>query len=493
MTPNNFESKKISLEEILSMDTNRILEGEISDEIGNEYNGKIKQLQREINQIPDIGRYRYKVVFLANVDSNLSISKLRLLSGGLPVEIINFEACYKNLLLPVLTGTYYNASDLQINLNLSNKSSGSKISYTVMTEFKECDITVLFVPTYEIGKLMSKYRNSILKFNPRSYLEAEGKNVNSEIKKTLLSKITNEFALFNNGITMLSDETGLNELIGQKDRAQLTVKNPQIINGGQTAYTLSKIYDEVGDDTSVFEGKEVLLKVITFHDNTINASDKRALITEISKATNQQSVVTNADKKANDDVQIYIQEALFEKFGILYERKRGEFSDGILNGYVDKSEILDRNVFSRLFYLANNNIDSATKNKNVFVSSQFTIEDIDNEELLNSFINSYHIYKKFEAREKKERTRKRIAQIVLKVDFVLNIANKLVKSNQTDFSKMWDDFILFCKSKPENSKFIKFQKNILTGEESTIFDESRYIGSRLFQSNLEEYLETFST
>ena len=44
MTPNNFESKKISLEEILSMDTNRILEGEISDEIGNEYNGKIKSI-----------------------------------------------------------------------------------------------------------------------------------------------------------------------------------------------------------------------------------------------------------------------------------------------------------------------------------------------------------------------------------------------------------------------------------------------------------------
>ncbi|WP_010628170.1 hypothetical protein, partial [Halomonas sp. KM-1] len=61
----NFEQKEISLEELLSMDVNRILEGECFDEEGNEYNGKIKQLQREISQIDDIARYTYKVVILA--------------------------------------------------------------------------------------------------------------------------------------------------------------------------------------------------------------------------------------------------------------------------------------------------------------------------------------------------------------------------------------------------------------------------------------------
>lgn len=40
-TESNFESKEISLDEILVMDINRILDGEDNDEFGNAYNGKI--------------------------------------------------------------------------------------------------------------------------------------------------------------------------------------------------------------------------------------------------------------------------------------------------------------------------------------------------------------------------------------------------------------------------------------------------------------------
>ena len=58
----NFENKEIKLEEILVMDINRILDGENTDEKGNEYNGKIKQLQREISEVEDIARDRKSVV-----------------------------------------------------------------------------------------------------------------------------------------------------------------------------------------------------------------------------------------------------------------------------------------------------------------------------------------------------------------------------------------------------------------------------------------------
>src|SRR5690606_34768141 len=112
------------------------------------------------------------------------------------------------------------------------KSSGSKISYTVSTKNSDCEITVLFVPTLELAKVMNKYRNSILKYNPRSYLDLEGKKVNSAIRETILSVQSNEFALFNNGITMLSDETFISDTVGPKNRAPLTIKTPQMINGG---------------------------------------------------------------------------------------------------------------------------------------------------------------------------------------------------------------------------------------------------------------------
>lgn len=266
----NFEEKTIDPEELLRMDISRILDGETESEAGITYNPKVLQMANRIRQIGDIGRYSYKVAILANA-KGITRQKLVTLTGGFPVELIDYKACYGELLFPLVSGTYYHADELQLSLNLSDKSAGAKISYTVTTESTKCEITVVFVPTLEIAKAMFKYRNSILQYNPRSYLGHEGKGVNNEIRKSIENRSTNEFALFNNGITILSDETYLNERIGQKDRAQLVLVNPQIINGGQTAYTLSIVYREhIDDDVALlFEQKEVLVKIITFEPDAV--------------------------------------------------------------------------------------------------------------------------------------------------------------------------------------------------------------------------------
>ncbi len=169
-TEKNFENKHIALEEVLTMDVTRILEGEVNDENGNPYNGKIKQLQREVSNLPDVARYNYKLVLLANLPNNVSPTKLRQLAGGYAIEVFDFEKTYEKLVFPVISGTYFTASDISIPVDLSNKNAGSKISYTVRTKFGDCEITALFVPTIEIAKIMSKYKNSILQYNPRSYL-----------------------------------------------------------------------------------------------------------------------------------------------------------------------------------------------------------------------------------------------------------------------------------------------------------------------------------
>ena len=210
------------------MDVARILDGHEEDESGMKYSGKILQLQREVRSLEDIARYKYKIVVLANIDKVVP-AKLSRVVGGFPCEVMDFERCYQLLVFPVISGTFFNASDLVIHLDLSNKNAGSKISYTVDTRYGECDITALFVPTIEIAKTFHKYKNSILRYNPRSYLELEGAKVNEAIRNTVLQQGKNEFALYNNGITMLSDETNLNERIGQRNKAQLNVENPQIM------------------------------------------------------------------------------------------------------------------------------------------------------------------------------------------------------------------------------------------------------------------------
>lgn len=389
-TEKNFEGKKITLDEIAAMDTGRIVSGETHDERGVEYNGKIRGLIRNISEIEDIGRYKYQVIIIANLQI-LSQTILRNLSGGFPVEIFDFERCYSELVFPVLSGTYFQKEELNILLDLTNKNAGSKITYEVATTFGPCDITVLFVPTLEIAKTMYKYKNAILKHNPRSYLEFEGAPVNDSIRETIVSGTSNEFALLNNGITMISDETSINEKIGQKSKAQLYVKNPQIINGGQTAFTLSRIYQsDVMGAEKTFEGKEVLLKVITLalSEQNQKSNATAALIDRISTATNRQTAVTNADRHSIEDGFIELQKLVFDRFGVLFERKRGEFGEGIREGYLSKNQVMERNTFAKIYFAANGRFSEST-NKRAFLHIKDPKSLIDNEESLVRFHCGY--------------------------------------------------------------------------------------------------------
>jgi hypothetical protein len=118
-TADNFHKNEISFNELLRMDVDRITEGKETDEDGNEYNGKIKQLQRDISTVGDIGRYSYDVIILANLKDKHS-SNLRKLTGVFSTTVFDYSRTYSDLVFPVVSGTYYNEKELCIKLNLSN-------------------------------------------------------------------------------------------------------------------------------------------------------------------------------------------------------------------------------------------------------------------------------------------------------------------------------------------------------------------------------------
>lgn len=80
----------------------------------------------------------------------------------------------------------------------------------------------------------------------------------------------------------------------------------------------------------------------------MSLNNKLKLIEEISIATNQQSPVNEADRRANDKMQIELQKQIFQDFGLFYEPKRGEFGDGIRAGYINRQNIIDREQFLRI-------------------------------------------------------------------------------------------------------------------------------------------------
>jgi hypothetical protein len=472
-TERNFLEKQIGLEEVLVIDITRILDGHQNDERGNKYNGKILQLQREISSVGDIARYKYKVIILANLD--IPPARVSRLVGNIPCEVIDYSKCFDLLVFPVISGTYFNASDLVIHLDLSNKNAGSKISYTVDTRYGECDITVLFVPTVEIARSFYRYKNSILKFNPRSYLELAGADVNEAISQTILQDGKNEFALYNNGITMLSDETNLNEKIGQRNKAQLNIKNPQIINGGQTAYTLSRIFEEQNFEERVFLGKEVLLKIITLsNESGASMDDKLKLIDAISTATNRQTTVLPADRYSHDRIHLDIQAALFERFGLLYERKRGEFEDGIHLGYISRSQVVERNLFFRVFHAANGRINVAAT-KRIFASLSQTDLPMPSDLELDRFYFGYLCLPFFgnkligNSKKKREIFAKIYAMVIR---YMPESIEGLTSIDPKNIGRLQNDWASFISAHAKDPLFLKKTPHPITGDWITYFEKN---------------------
>ena len=194
---------------------------------------------------------------------------------------------------------------------------------------------------------MLMYKNAILRYNPRNYLTLSRNKVNRSIRDGILNSPKNDFAIYNNGITMLCREFRFTESTGRKGKGQIIIEAPQIVNGGQTAYVLSEIYKDESK-RSLLEGKEVLLRVITLPGGW-DEQEVREFISGISNATNLQSRVNNADRRSNDEVLVKIQQEIFEKFGYLLERKRGEFVEAMKDGYVDPRLVIKRGDLLRAY------------------------------------------------------------------------------------------------------------------------------------------------
>ena len=401
-TRDNFENKEIEYDELLSMDIDRIVDGENTDEDNNSYNSKILRMQKNIQNIDDIGRYKYKVIILANLreKKNKYIKKL---TGCFSGDVFDFYRCYNDLVFPVVSGCFFNAEEIKINLTLTNKEGNEgRIGYTVNTELSDCKILVTFVPLIEIAKILYKYKNSVLRYNPRCFLGLKNNQVNPQIANTVKNKTTNEFALFNNGITILSDDTQINSKVAKKDRAQLIIMNPQIINGGQTAFTLASLYEECINygDYSIFNEKEVLVKIITFIDEQSNDEDtekikqkKLKLIESLSHATNEQSVVNEMDRRSNEKILVNYQQYIYNDFGLFLNRKQGEFYEGINKKYISKKQIIDLSDFMRIAVSISGDAKKARQSSDTVLFREDNFKQFfKNEKDYKKYVYGYYCY-----------------------------------------------------------------------------------------------------
>lgn len=397
-TSNNFERKSMKADDLIRVEVSRITKGHEDDSNGNPFNTKVKAFQEQLRNIRDIAKYDYIVFFLGNI-YKLNDDQIRRLIDNCEYEIFDAYSAYKKLIFPLSTGTYYDPDEITISLELSQKES-PRLKQLVDTDFGQYNVTAIFVPTAEIGRVMSKYKNAILHYNPRNFLSLQKKSVNENIRKSILIQDKNNFAILNNGITILSDNVDITESTGRKNEGQLILTKPQILNGGQTAYTLSTIYEEFRTKSdNPLNGKEVLLKIITpvSGDDAVNTD----FIELISIATNQQNEVSEADRRSNHEIQVELQRRIYNDYGYFYERKAGEFHDGINDGIIDKSFVINRLALIKAYkaYLGEPAAARRTSETVLFKEDAFfrVLGDIDKyQEMFFSYL-LFHEMEKIEA------------------------------------------------------------------------------------------------
>lgn len=136
-----------------------------------------------------------------------------------------------------------------------------------------------------LADVFDQYGSKILESNVRSFLSAKGK-VNSGIRATILNNIEKrKFFAYNNGISITTSKIHTINVEGQNYITGL--ERMQIVNGGQTTASLSSARFK---DKADLEGIFLQVKITEIED-----SNKIEVVRNISKYSNSQNKVTDAD------------------------------------------------------------------------------------------------------------------------------------------------------------------------------------------------------
>ncbi|GJL63118.1 MAG: hypothetical protein NPIRA04_17720 [Nitrospirales bacterium] len=171
---------------------------------------------------------------------------------------------------------------------------------------------VCSVPASEIARLVNQDKDgAIFDLNIRRFLGSRG-GVNKDIHDAAVQ--TDQSRLFwflNNGITIVCDKF---DAVTDPDNPHVKVKNMQIVNGCQTATTLAMAQTE----GTLARDVRVIARIYATKDSE--------LVNKIVRTTNNQNRISSRDLRANDQVQIDLENG-FLIHNFFYERKPRQYAD----------------------------------------------------------------------------------------------------------------------------------------------------------------------
>jgi len=170
--------------------------------------------------------------------------------------------------------------------------------------YKMEDLSVLSNTEMEYGLLFDNVRGLIAR-----------SKYNDNIFKTLKEEPA-KFFMYNNGLTIIANDI-VSEDTNANKKVKITIKDFQVVNGGQTLRTLHRFNQQDKDNITVYLSDcELLVRVFK------TAAENRVR-NKIAEYTNSQNAISSIDLKSLSSDQIQIEQFL-EEHNIIYARKIGD-------------------------------------------------------------------------------------------------------------------------------------------------------------------------
>ena len=223
-----------------------------------------------------------------------------------------------------------------------------------------------FLPLTDLYSIYLGMGTRFFDRNIRSAL-AESGMVNSSIRQALREIVLDgkcepaTFAFNHNGITLYAEAIS-------RDNAHFTVIEPRVLNGAQTVISLARFIEEIdlhkrGDGCQgVLSQVHVLSRVIT------NAS--QSFVTNVTISNNRQNPVHPWNLRANDMIQLELQDKLRDEVGVYYERQQNTFAqltdDDLAQQGITQYRPIDILRLARTFLASEGQIDTLARFHEVF-------------------------------------------------------------------------------------------------------------------------------
>jgi hypothetical protein len=204
--------------------------------------------------------------------------------------------------------------------------------------------------------------------------------------------------------------------------------------------------------------------------------------------------VSAVDRTASNDQNRYIAEVVFRRTGLLYEPKRGEYSEALHKNFIHKDDIIERVLFTRIMHIACGRFALGVERK-MMRNTGGIIPELSDDHVVDVFSDLYEIYTEIAGiRTPNGAADKMINDLIFTV-FVHALRKKKQKDGNSDWlpltieqaRELFEDFGKWARENlPE---FLTARIDKISGAKRIAFSSNKWRKSSRYPNDVQVYID----